>query len=257
VIEQLINLSDSNCNNFLGRLFAKETGTSFARTLVNVVSSATAAVTGFVSVPAATGMNASNLAAGGGLDAINTNIYYSKTAPDIAKSILIKRKEIRDAIAARELGKTAAQSADESAKNARANAKAAAASCEDRKKESKDAAKKPATVGAAIDQAANACKAAEEADSAAKDAADAASKADSAQSLKPLEGPYMISDAISDVMEYDSYCSMLGGLMSLSSAVNAQAAATTPASEAQKQAGSAQSSANKAAVKAAEAKGHK
>jgi len=274
VIQQLISVSDSNCTNFMGRLFASETGSSFARALVNVVSSATAAVTGFISVPTAAAMNAGNIAAGGGLDAVNTNIYYSKTAPDIAMSILNKRQQIRAEIAEREAGKSAVQAAAAAADEAKAKAKSAATSCENKKKQS-DAAGKGASgkraagkaaagkagagkeaAGDATDDAVDACTAANEADSAARDADYAAGKAASAQSqssLQPLAGPYMISDGIRDVIEYDSYCSMLGGLMSLSSAVNAQAKVTTPGNEAQQQATSARVSADRAASKAQEA----
>jgi len=274
VIQQLINVSDSNCNNFMGRLFASETGSSFARALVNVVSSATAAVTGFISVPTAAAMNAGNIAAGGGLDAVNSNIYYSKTAPDIAMSILNKRQQIRAEIAEREAGKSTVQAAASAADEAKAKAKSAATLCEDKKKTSdaagdaagsrairgkangSKAAAGKASVSDARGDAIAACTAANEADSAARDADYAAGKAASAQSqssLQPLAGPYMISDGIRDVIEYDSYCSMLGGLMSLSSAVNAQAKATTPGNEAQQQATSARLSADRAASKAQEA----
>ena len=124
IIDDLLNISDSNCNNFLNRLFAKQTGVSFAKGLVNVVTSASAALTGFASVPAAAALNAGNASLGGGLDAINTDMYYSKTAPDIAQAIRNKRAQLREDITLRELGTTAAAIGAKAAEGAKAKADA-------------------------------------------------------------------------------------------------------------------------------------
>jgi hypothetical protein len=98
IIDQLLNISDFNRNNFLERLFGKQTGASFVNGSVGVVTSASAALTGSTGVPAAAASNAGNASLGGDLGAINSDVYYSKTVPDIAQAIQNKRTQLRESI---------------------------------------------------------------------------------------------------------------------------------------------------------------
>jgi hypothetical protein len=232
-IDNLLNISDYNCNNFLERLFAKQTGVSFAKGLVNVVTSASAALTGFASVPAAAALNAANASLGGGLDAINSDVYYSKTAPDIAQAIRNKRAQLRDDIKLRELGTTPAAIGARAAEGAKARADLAAKTC-DSDKTATQAHQKAAAAGnksaikklsGDVDKQVKDCQAASDAAEIAKDAQDAATKLAAASTeIKSPQTPYTISAGTTDVINYDAQCSMLGGLSNLSQAV----AATNP-----------------------------
>jgi hypothetical protein len=239
IIGYLLNISDSNCNNFLDRLFAKQTSVSFVKGLTNVVTSPGAALTAFASVPAAAGLNATNAIFSGGADAINTDIYYSKTAPDIAQAIRNRRAQIREDITLRELGTTPAAVGHKASESAQAKAKTAQEACAAAEKATKTDADKVTnkkfsakTKAAAIKKLSTdiksqitRCQESIDAAASAKDAQDAATKLASASTqFKASLTPYTLSTGIADVIEYDSQCSMLGGLSNLSQAV----AATNP-----------------------------
>jgi len=98
VVLTLITASDTNCSNYLFRVFATKAGLDTARNTLKDVATGLAAGTAHALPAISSGLGFANLFVGTAIDNVNTTYYFEKTFQAVEAAILEQRLKQRTAI---------------------------------------------------------------------------------------------------------------------------------------------------------------